>query len=161
MNKTLDANIINEDGQMKAEKFPFKDLDLDGIVPKENSSWTPKDMDKSDIKTFELKVGDKTWDYLKLYYQIFCTRLDLYNKSLGKSENKNAEKAIPPTCMEQLLHESLISPVMQKITSNIDSEFDKEFEEINNPKPKKEEKKKDEKTDENIPGSRGKKSTKA
>jgi len=135
------ANIEKE-GQVKQETYSLKDVDLDEYTVKEDPEWLPDKYDKDVTTYYSIKVGDKTWQALQDFGAIYNCRIDLFNESLpddAQRKNKVIKKA---KCLEQINHEQLVAPVMEKITKNIDAELDKEFDEVNKEAKKKDKKKK-------------------
>ncbi len=147
--KSFSANVIDklkqkEDGgnPTKRETIKLKEFKLEKFSVKSDPDWIPKEADEDDITSYVLKVGDKTQAFLEKYCQIFNAKVHLYNKNLDhkvKGFNEERDVAQPAVCFEQIIHEQLIGPVMQKITASIDKEFDDEFEQVNNPDVKKRE----------------------
>ena len=135
VNKTLVVNLkkINDETnerELKQESLQIgKDVDLDKYEVKFDPNWIPEKMDKNSIEVFKMKVGDNTWKYLQLFYQIYCARIDKYNSSLTSEERKK-DKADLPKCFEQVIHEQLLGSLMQLIQKQIDKEFEEEFQEL-------------------------------
>ena len=66
------------------------------------------------------------------YFKIYQSRFALYNKSVDKSKRGFDEDTLakPAKCWEQIIHEALIGPVMEKIQNSIDKELEEEFTEV-------------------------------
>jgi len=140
LNKSFQANLEGDPqtGETHPEIFSLKEIKLETFDLSDNPSWLPKKFIKEETKTYDIKVGEKTWELLKLYGQVYCARLDAYNTSISPTDPQRKNKIQElPTCMQQLLHEHLVEPVYSKISAAIDSELDKEFNEINKPEEKK------------------------
>lgn len=135
LNKQFSANI-EVDGLVKQENFTTKEHPYKKFQPlKEDSAWIPEKMIPEETKTYQIKVGEKTWDYLKLFSQIYQLRIKMFNDSIPSGDKRKKEKTVVmAVCLEELIHEQLIQHVMMKIESGIDKEFDEEFEEVNKPK---------------------------
>ena len=146
MNKSFAGNIEVKDGrpnETKMETWYLKDVRLDKFTVKEDPSWIPKNMDKDDVKIYYLKIGEKTWEALQIYVQVYSARLKFYNDSLDESDSRYNDKLLEkPDCFEQVIHEAIIPQVYQKISANIDDELEKEFDKVNEPPEKKKPKKK-------------------
>ena len=144
MNKSFSGNIEVKDGEpneTKPETWYLKDVKLEKFTLKEDTNWIPKNMDKDDVKIYSIKVGEKTWEALRIFVQAHCARLKFYNDSLNESDKRYNDKLIEkPSCFEQVIHESIIPQIYQKIATNIDDELQKEFDKVNEP-PKKDKKK--------------------
>ncbi len=142
MNKAF-TGPIEKDGNRKDETFYLKDVNLAHYEIDSDPTWLPKNIQKNDVKHYTLKVGEKTWDALQLFVKINIARIDLFNKSLDKSDNNYDAKLLEkPECFEQIIQENLIIQVYEKIGKNIDDELEKEDAELNKPKKKEEKKKK-------------------
>lgn len=145
--KSFDVTVIDKDKQKedggnppKQETIKIKDIDLEAYTLPNNAEWRPKDADEDDIKQVSITVGPKTIKFLKIYGQIFQAKCELYNADLDqtvKGFDKETEIAKPAECIEQIVHEQLIGPVMDNIARSIEEDFDNEFEEANNPDKKK------------------------
>jgi hypothetical protein len=134
VNKKLVVNLKETNDEtaareMKQDTVPLGDVNLEKYKIVHNADWIPEKMDKDEARTYTQKVGDNTWKYLELFYQIYCARIDLYNDSLEMPGEKK-EKADMPECFEQVMHEQLVSALNQIIMKNIEKEFDSEFKEI-------------------------------
>jgi hypothetical protein len=133
VNKSVIVNLKETDEEtaqrkMKQDTVPWKDAKVDKYEVSYNPDWIPEKMEKADVKVYTQKVGDTTMRYLKLFYQIYCARIDLYNDSLEATEK--SEIAEQPKCFEQVIHEQLVNSLNQIIMKNIEKEFDAEFKEV-------------------------------
>ena len=146
MNKSF-GGLIEEDKKQKKETFYLKDINLDDYEIDSDPNWIPKNINKNDVKTYILKVGEITWNALQIFAKVAVARGELYNKSLDKNDiNYKGKLMEMPKCFEQIIQDNIIIAVFEKIGMNIDDELDKEDAEINKPKKKKEEKKKKKKS---------------
>ena len=153
LNKLCTVNII-KDGQPIQDQIKLKGYELE--IVESYPEWIPKNMDKEDIKYFEHKVTDKTWEYIKLYCSFAVLRHTKYADSLEEEnekrlakmiESKASEKIIndakenfektnktfresTPKYVEEILFNSIYPPVHKQVTENVDKEFDKENEEM-------------------------------
>ncbi len=134
--KQFMATVIDEEGLQNNKKIiKLKEFDLEKFTLKSDPDWIPDNFDTDDCKHLVTKVGDKTMNRLKTYVQVYQARVHLYNKSL-KNSNQKLEEAKPAECFEQIVHEQLNGPVMDKLAKLDDKELDDEYEQINNPKSK-------------------------
>ena len=149
MNKSFSGNVEIKDGEpdeTKLETWYLKDVNLAKFTLKEDPNWLPKNVDKDDVKTYILKVGEKTWNALQIFVQTHCARIKFYNDSLDENDRRyKIKKLDKPECFEQVIHESIIPGIFTKIAANIDEELEKEFDKVNEPPEKKKPKKKSKK----------------
>jgi len=135
LNKQFVANIMDEDQQNKQETIKLKEFSLDKFAVKSDQEWLPENVTKEEAKPYKIRVGDKTWGLLETFFKIYDARVDLYNESLDRGdkdyEKKKAKRA---ECWQQIVHEQLIGPVMQKIDKSVDKELEDEFKEVYKPK---------------------------
>ncbi|KKN76236.1 hypothetical protein LCGC14_0372620 [marine sediment metagenome] len=138
-NKQFVANLKPyEDNTQHTETIKLKKFKLSKYTIKSDADWIPENLDADDCKPYIIKVGPKTMDRLVTYCQVYQARVVLYNKSLTAADLKiESKKAKPAECFEQIIHEALITNVMEKLNKLDDKEFDEEFEEINKPKSEK------------------------
>lgn len=134
--KQFMATAIDEDGKQEQKAIKLKEFDLKKFTLDSDETWIPENLDVDDCKPYVIKVGPKTIGRLETYVQVYNARVSIYNKSL-KNSNQKLEEAKPAKCFEQIIHEQLIGPVLDKLGKLDDRELDEEFEEINNPKSKK------------------------
>lgn len=144
------------DRQRKQETVKFKDIDMDSFELPRNLNWIPKDMDKDDVKFFDMKLRDKTMEYLVFYGKIFSLRVREYNKSVAiheqdildelknnKSDDagteaqeksnlkaKEAREDAFPSCLEQAIYEQIFPKIHDAVSKNVDAEADAEFAEL-------------------------------
>jgi len=137
------------------ENIKFKDIKLEDYTLPSNSNWIPKDMDAEDMTSFDLKLRDKTMEYLKMHGQILSVRVLEYNKSttiheeailqdlkdngtaaegIKKQEEQNQTSqerrdSQIPKCLEQAVYEQIFPQIHQAVERNIDQEFNAEFDE--------------------------------
>lgn len=145
LNKQFVCNVYDEDAQNKTgqETIQLEDIDLDKFAVKSDPDWLPENV-TNDGKPYKIRVGDKTWGLLENYFKIYQARVKTYNSSLPVKMREDEDKAAKPAeCYEQILHEALIGPVMQKIDKSIDSELEAEFTEVYEGKKDKNKKKKE------------------
>ena len=107
------------------------------------------------MTSFDLKLRDKTMEYLKLHGQILSIRIKEYHMSTNKHEAsilddlrksgtaeqgiKNQEeqnqaakelrKSQIPKCLEQAVYDQIFPQIHQMVNRNIDQEFMAEFDE--------------------------------
>jgi len=135
LNKQFVANIMDEDQQSKQDTIKLKEFDLDVFAPKSDPDWLPENVTKEEAKPYKIRVGDKTWGLLETFFKLYDARVDLYNKSLDRGDKDyEKKKAEPAKCWQQIIHEQLIGPVMQKLDKSIDKELEDEFKEVYKPK---------------------------
>ena len=126
---SFSANI-EEEGQIKQETFSFTKEKVTNYTIGDNPKWTPELLEHP--SSYSLKVGEKTYDYLKLFAQMYLARIEKYNESVDEKDPNRKTKIVPqPVCFEQIIHEQLINSIYTMIQRNIDEEFDKENNEIN------------------------------
>ena len=133
----------------------FKEIRLEDFTLPSNPNWCPEDMDIDDMTTFDLKLREKTMEYLNLYGQIISIRVKNYNESTDKHEaeilddlrkngtneeglkvqeeqNRSAKELRDysfPTCLEQAIFGQIYQPIHQAVSKNVEQVFNKEFEE--------------------------------
>ena len=148
VNRWVDKKRVQETVKFKDIKFEDYTLPLD-------PSWLPKDTDAEDMTSFDLKLRDKTMEYLKLWGQVLTIRVKEYHKSTIKHEasivddlrksgtaeegikkqeeqNQTAEElreSQTPKCLEQAVYNQLFQHIQQTVDRNIDQEFMTEFDE--------------------------------
>jgi len=163
-NGVTPVNRRQEDGQMKQEEYKLKDVKLDDYTLEDNPDWLPENLTKDENKPIELKLGDNTMKYLKIFGQLVTVRHEQYNiaeeeylivqkeEMKSKLPNKEAydkwEKSIEkvkktrlesvPANLHQALYVSIWPLLQQKIDMSDGLMFEKEYDEIY--KEKKEEK---------------------
>ena len=131
LNKQFVANVMDEDQKQKQDTIQLRDFNLDKYTVKSKPDWLPDNIPVADAKPYKIRVGDKTWALLETFFKLYQARVSLYNKSLDRStKNYEDNKAKPAECWEQIIHEQLIGPVMQKIDNAIDKELEDEFKEV-------------------------------
>lgn len=139
--------------QRVQEVVKFKDIKLGEYTLPSNPKWLPKDTDAEDMTFFELKLRDKTWEYLILHGQVLTIRVKEYNESTTKHEatilqglrdNGTAKEGIKnqeeqnqtalekrveqiPKCIEQAVFEQIFPQIHQAVQRNIDQVFNAEF----------------------------------
>ena len=137
------------------ETVKFKDIKLDDYTLQSDPKWLPKDTDAEDMTTFDLKLRDKTMEYLKLHGQILSLRIKEYHNSTNKHEasilddlreSKTSEEGIKnqeeqneaakklresqiPKCLEHAVYDQIFPQIHQAVDRNIDQEFMAEYEE--------------------------------
>jgi len=144
LNKQFVANVMDDEQQQEQKTIKLDEYDLEKHVVKSDPTWLPDNLSEEDSKPYKIRVGEKTWKYLQMYFQLYEARIDLYNKSLDRgAKDYEKQKAKPAECWEQIVHEQLIGPVMQKIDKSIDKELEDEFKEVYEGKKDKADKKKE------------------
>ena len=171
------------DGQKVLENVKFKDINLDDYALPSNPDWIPKTLDVENMGSFDLKLRDKTVEYLKLYGMIFLIRFTEFNKSVDRyqqtildnlintgspedvikvqeEQNKKSKAdrdSTVPTCIEETVCIRVFESVQKLVSNNINQEFMTEFDEEYSEEEKKraeELKKKDTKPVQKLPGER-------
>lgn len=139
LNKQFVANEYDEDApnKTKQETIKLKDFNLDKFAVKSDVDWLPENVTKEEAKPYKIRVGDKTWDLLEMFFKLYNARVDLFNKSLDRNDKEyEKKKAKPAECWQQIVHDSLIGPVMLKIDKSIDKKLEDEFKEVYSDKKK-------------------------
>jgi len=135
LNKQFVANVMNDDQQNEQKPIKLKEFDLDKFAPKSDTEWLPENVTKEEAKPYKIRVGDKTWGLLETFFKLYDARVSLYNESLDRGDKDyEKKKAKPAECWQQIIHEQLIGPVMQKLDKSIDKELEDEFKEVYKPK---------------------------
>lgn len=155
-NGVTPVNKRQEDGQMKQEEYKLKDVKLDDYTLNDNEAWLPENLSKEDNTPIELKLGDNTMKYLKIFGQLVAVRHEQYNMAeekyltiqreemKSKLPNKDAyekwEKTTEtqkttrldsvPSSLQQALYVSIWPMLQQKIDMSDGLMFDKEYNEI-------------------------------
>lgn len=137
------------------ETVKFKDIKLEDYTLSSDPKWLPKDTDAEDMTSFDLKLRDKTMEYLKLHGQILLIRVKEYHNSTNKHESSilddlrksgTAEEGIKnqeeqnqtakelresqmPKCLEHAVYDQIFPQIHQAVNKNIDQEFIAEFDE--------------------------------
>jgi len=145
LNKQFVCNVYDEEQprQTGQETIQLEDYDLDKHKIDGDDTWRPENV-VADSKPYKIRVGDKTWNLLETYFKIYEAKVSVYNKSLpNNKKDKEKFRAVPAKCYQQILHEALIQPVMQKIDKSIDEELEEDFKLANEGKKDKAAKKKE------------------
>ena len=131
LNGQFVANIFDADKpqQVGQETVKLDEYNIDKHIVKSDSDWIPENLDVTDALHYKIRVGDKTWGLLETWFKIYQAKVAVYNKSTPKNV-KEDDKAKYAKCWEQIIHEALIGPVMQKIAAAIDKELEEEFTEV-------------------------------
>lgn len=136
LNRQLQLNVPDGNKQ-KVDTMDFKDIDWDEIPVEPNAKWSPEDFKPEELQAYQLSITDRMWKEVCFFAKMHYVRQMEFNKRLDTSEKDYEErKKEMPTCVEQVLQEAVINPIMQKIQDNIDADFTKEWEEMNVNKPK-------------------------
>lgn len=131
LNKQFIANVMDEDQNQKQDVIKLKEFDLDKFAVKSDPNWLPENITKEEGNPYKIRVGDKTWGLLEMFFKLYDARVDIYNKSLDRGDKEyEKKKAKPAECWQQIIHEQLIGPVMQKLDKSIDRELEDEFKEV-------------------------------
>lgn len=136
LNKQVVCNTYDESAPNKAgqETIQLEDVDLEKFNVKSDPDWRPENVSE-DGKPYRIRVGEKTWNWLITYFQVYQLRVKEYNKTLPRKLQDDEKRAAKPaTCYEQILHEALIAPVMQRIDKSLDEELEDDFTEANKSK---------------------------
>jgi hypothetical protein len=132
-NRSIKANVFDEDGKMIQKAYPYKEINLEQFKLVSNPDWRPKDLDEEDVGVFELKVGEKTHNHLSNYVKIHMARVQKFNETIPRKDGKidDRYKEIPAVeCMEEVLHQGLYQPIINILQQSAQELFDKENEEI-------------------------------
>ena len=154
-NGVTPINQRQEDGQMKQGEYKLKDIKLEDYSLEDNLAWLPENLATEENTPIELKLGDNTMKYLKIFGQLVNIRHEQYNMAeeeyltiqreemKSKLPNKEAlekwEKTIVtqketrlaavPTSLQQALYVSIWPMLQQKIDMSDGLMFEKEFDE--------------------------------
>ena len=132
------ANVKDADQNDETKTIKLKEFNLDEYALESDPDWLPENMDPDDADFYKLRVGDKTWSYLVTYFKLYQARVTLFNDSLDKEAKKDEKKtAVLAKCQEQIIHDVLIGPAMEKIQAAMDKELEAEFTEVYKPKSEK------------------------
>ena len=155
-NGVTPINQRQEDGQMKQEEYKLKDVILDDYTLNDNEGWLPENLSKEDNKPIELKLGDNTMKYLKIFGQLVAIRHEQYNMAeeeyltvqraemksklpnneayekweKGIEKQKETRLGAVPTNLQQALYVSIWPLLQQKIDMSDGLMFEKEYDEI-------------------------------
>jgi len=144
LNKQFVANVMDDDQESEQKTIKLKEFDLDPFAPKSDPDWLPENVTKDEAKPYKIRVGDKTWGLLETFFKLYDARVSLYNESLDRGDKDyEKKKAEPSKCWQQIVHEQLIGPVMQKLDKSIDKELEDEFKEVYKPKSEQDAKKRE------------------
>lgn len=147
LNKQFVANVMDDDQKAEQKTIKLSEIKIDKFAPKSDPDWLPENVTAAEANPYKIRVGDKTWGLLEMSFKLYQIRIDLYNKSLDKGDKEyEKKKAKPAECWEQIIHEQLIGPVMQKIDKSIDRELEDEFKEVYEGKKDKASKKREKRT---------------
>jgi len=152
LNKVCSVNVI-KNGKPEQESVKLKEVNLEELSS--NPDWIPKNIDKDDVKYFEHKVTDKTWEYLHLFSSFTLLRHKKYGESLEAENNRkladmekdpNMKKElledarknfgesvekfhdIVPKCLEEVVFSAIYPKINHHVNQNIDKGLDKENE---------------------------------
>jgi len=129
LNKQFVCNVWDEDAENKTgqDTIQLSEYDLDKHKIDGDDSWRPENVN-AEAKPYKIRVGDKTWNLLLTYFKIYEAKVSVYNRSLPNNKKDNEKfRAKSAKCYQQILHEALIAPVMQKIDKSIDEELEEDF----------------------------------
>ncbi|MHA2054767.1 MAG: hypothetical protein ACW99F_14365 [Candidatus Hodarchaeales archaeon] len=154
-NNVTPVNRRQEDGQMKQEEYQLKGVNLESYDLSSNPNWLPKGLDAEDNKPIELKLGDNTMKYLKIFGQLVLIRHEQYNTredewmktqeeemktkltsdqfdkwSKTQKTTRQERLDVVPNCLEQALYTSIWPMLQQKIDMSDGLIFEKEYQEI-------------------------------
>jgi len=150
------VNKITEEGQLKQEDYKLKGIDLEKFTLESNPSWLPKNLDKEDNTPIELKLGDNSMKYLKIFGQLVTIRHEQFNIAQdeyleiqkvemrekvvdnkqydrwvkGQADNRKDRLELVPHCLEQAIFTSIWPQITRTIDSADGVMFEKEFKEI-------------------------------
>lgn len=88
LNKSCSINVM-KDGKMAQDMVRLKDVNLSMYTLLSDPAWKPKELKEEadgEVKFWEHKVTDKTFEYLTLYGQMTKIRYDRHNESFDKHE---------------------------------------------------------------------------
>ncbi len=155
-NGVTPINQRQEDGQMKQEEYKLKDVKLDDYSLEDNEKWLPDNLSPEDNTPIELKLGDNTMKYLKIFGQLVTIRHEQYNMAeedyliiqreemktklpnkeayerweKGIEKQKETRLAAVPTSLQHALYTSIWPMLQQKIDMSDGLMFEKEYNEI-------------------------------
>lgn len=153
LNKSCTINIV-KDGQQIQDMVKLRGLELEELPS--NPNWIAKNMEKDEVKYFEHKVTDKSWEYLKLFASFALLRFDKLGESINDENAKAIEKMVKnkkssddieeakkkqsdglekylesrPKCIEETIYNNIFPSVYRKVVENVDNSLDKENEEL-------------------------------
>jgi len=156
-NKQFGAAVIDTDLQAdkggnpkKVEAFKLKEFDLEPYTLPSDPDWLPENLERDEVHPYKIKVGKDTYRLIEVAGQLHDAKVTLYNKNLDqKVEGFNKELEMPKhaKCIEQVIHEQVISHLIALIDAAFDKEMDAELEEIYHPEKSKKEGRKGKKED--------------
>lgn len=154
-NNITPTNQRQDDGSPKQVDFALKGIKLDDYTIEDKPDWLPKHLDKEDNKPIELKLGDNTMKYLKIFGQLVSIRHEQYNiyedkymetqaeemkerldakgfERFEKSQKTQMETRLEqvPTCLQHAIYTSIWPTIENRINASDGKMFDKEFDEI-------------------------------
>ncbi len=154
-NGVTPVNQRQDDGQMKQEEYKLKDVKLDNYTLEENPNWLPENLSLVDNTPIELKLGDNTMKYLKIFGQLVTIRHEQYNmaeeiwKESQAEEMKNKLNTAQfeqflksqetqktsrleqvPSCLQEAIFTSIWPSIQQKIDQSDGKMFEEEYKEI-------------------------------
>lgn len=130
LNGTTQVRII-KNGQLTMEEMSLKDLDYDNIQIGSDPDWIPERVTRDEIKIFEMSIPDRLHKDLMSFGRLFVARYTNWNKNLDKKDPAQlAQVAELPTCIEQVIQDTVITNLSNSLAQNIDADYDKGLEEI-------------------------------
>ncbi len=153
LNKSCTINVV-KDGQQIQDIVKLRGLELEELPS--NPNWISKNMEEDEVKYFEHKVTDKSWEYLKLFASFQLLRHDRLGESIVEENKKGIEKMVKenkkpeeiqeaqkkqleglekynearPKCVEECIFNNIFPQVYRKVTENVDLSLDKENEQL-------------------------------
>lgn len=153
LNKSCTFSTI-KDGQQIQDVVKLRGLELEELPS--NPQWISKTMEEDEVKHFEHKVTDKSWEYLKLFASFALLRFDKLGEAVKEENAKAIEKMIKnnksvedvkeaqkkqteglekylesrPKCIEETIYNNIYPAVYRKVVDNVDVSLDKENEEL-------------------------------
>ena len=154
-NKITPVNQRDDNGTPKQEEYKLKDVNLEDYTQNDNPKWLPKNLDEEDNKPIELKLGDNTMKYLKIFGQLVTIRHEQYNMAEEKYMTTQAEEMKMklntaqyeqflksqetqktnrleqvPSCLQEAIFTSVWPTIQQKIDQSDGKMFEEEYKEI-------------------------------
>ena len=127
---SLQARVY-KDGKLAMEDKEIKNIDMEKLATKSDSTWIPERVTKDEIKIIKHTMSDRLYEDLEYFAKVFCARLDIYNKSLDKKAKDYKDKVAKfPACFEQVIQDNVVGQLSQAVAGNIDAEYTEEFEEL-------------------------------
>ena len=151
-NETIPCEIdsaSNLTRKIITKNVPLSEFDLEQYLEndlKEDPTWVPKSLKGMEIKYFEIKIRNKTYEKLKVGGQLLCARMEKFAESLKMSDEEKEKlnddqkkifeeakemkllKSEKFTCMQEFIHHHLFKPITDSLVGKIDLQIQKDFE---------------------------------